>query len=479
MASSIFRINNNALANTAFVNLSNINNQFATAVNRLSTGQRINSSADDPSGYIQVQSFQSQIVGISQAISNAQQATNYAQTANSALDEVVTLLQTARGLALSSANSATMTSSQISANQAQLNSIVSTINNIAANTTYGTTNLLNGSAGTYAVSTSATNVSNISFSGTFNGNAITQNSAVSIEVTTAATEASVAGSNTFAATTTTVTTGSFTINGVTFTTSSGETISQLVAAINNASSQTGVTAAFAAGGGVTLTSTAYGSNAKVNLVDSSGVLLTSAGTSSSTGVDAVATVSVTLSSGVSTATFNSGKGLTLQDNYGNSISLTTSGNAVATTAQDWGEVIAGFATFQIGGNINETTTLSLSNFAASNLGTGVVTGSNLSNINLNTQSNATNALNVIDQAISQVINSQSTIGNFVQNTIQSTINSLNVAKESMQSSQSQLRDIDIAQEMTTFAKLQIMQQSAIAMLAQANSAPQAVLKLLS
>ena len=102
----------------------------------------------------------------------------------------------------------------------------------------------------------------------------------------------------------------------------------------------------------------------------------------------------------------------------------------------------------------------------------------MSNINLNTQANSTNALQVIDQAISQVTTAQSSIGNFVQNSLESTIRSLNVAMESMQSSQSNIRDIDVAQEMTNFARLQIMQQAGIAMLAQANQAPQSVLKLM-
>lgn len=477
MASSIFRINNNALANSSFGNLSKINQDFAKSVNKLSTGQDINSSVDNPAGYIQVQSFRSQIGGIEQAISNSQQAVNYAQTANSALDEVVTLLQNARGLALSSANSATMTSTQIQANQAQLNSIVASVNGIAQNTTYGTIHLLDGSSGTYGVSTSGSNVSNISFTGSFNGNAINQNSTISVQVTTAADQASVAGTATFAAATSTVTTGSFTINGVTFSTSSGETISELVSAINNASKQTGVTAEWTAGGGVTLTSVEYGSAAKLDLVDSSGVLLSSSGSSSATGTDAVGVVNVTLASGVSTATFNSGSGLTLKDNYGNSIELTTSGN-VAGSAAAWGAVVAGNATFQTGANINQTSSLSLQNFASSSLGTGIVTGLNLSNISLNTQANATSALQVIDQAITQVTTAQSDIGNFVQNNIESTMRSLSVAKESIQASQSNIRDVDLAEELTNFAKLQIMQNAALSMLSQANSAPQSVLKLL-
>ncbi|HVT77412.1 MAG TPA: flagellin, partial [Acidimicrobiales bacterium] len=66
----------------------------------------------------------------------------------------------------------------------------------------------------------------------------------------------------------------------------------------------------------------------------------------------------------------------------------------------------------------------------------------------------------------------------VQNRMEHTINSLNVAVENLTASESQIRDTDMASEMTSFTKSQILVQAGTAMLAQANAAPQAVLKLL-
>jgi flagellin len=122
--------------------------------------------------------------------------------------------------------------------------------------------------------------------------------------------------------------------------------------------------------------------------------------------------------------------------------------------------------------------LSLGNFAASQLGTGVVSATNLSNIDITSASGASDALKVIDQAIADVTKSRGAIGNFTRNVLESNVRSLGVAKENLAASESQIRDVDIADEMTNYTKLQILQQSGLSVLAQANSAPQSVLSLL-
>ena len=66
----------------------------------------------------------------------------------------------------------------------------------------------------------------------------------------------------------------------------------------------------------------------------------------------------------------------------------------------------------------------------------------------------------------------------MRNTIESNVRSLNVAKENLSATESSVREVDVAEEMTNFTKQQILQQSGISMLAQANSAPQAVLSLI-
>ena len=70
------------------------------------------------------------------------------------------------------------------------------------------------------------------------------------------------------------------------------------------------------------------------------------------------------------------------------------------------------------------------------------------------------------------------IGSFQRNVVDSNIRSLGVARENLSDTESAIRDVDIAAEMTTFSKLQILQQSGLAVLAQANAQPRAVLSLL-
>ncbi len=472
-----FRINTNISAMGALRNLNSTNIEANRSITRLSTGLRINSGADDPAGLIISETFRAQIAGIDQAVRNNQDAMNFAKTAEGALNEIGTLLKDARALAVAGANSATLSESQVQANQSQLNSIAESISRIAQQTQFGGKKLIDGSAGVVASSISAANVSYINFGGTFNGQAITADSLVTVNVTTDAERASLTGSRTFALATTTMTAGSFSLNGKTFTTSSSDTISDVVAKINESSEVTGVTASWTAGAGVVLTSKAYGANAEVNLNDASGVLLSAAGATSDAGVNAVASVSVTVGGSAATVTFDQGSGLNLRDSYGNTITMTENGNLLA-AATSVGQLNVGTTQFQIGANAGQTAGLSLGNFASSQLGSGVVSGLNLSNLDITSGAAATQAMQVIDKAIEEVSGSRGAIGNFMRNTLESQVRNLGVAKENLAASESAIRDADVAEEMTKFTKLQILQQSGLAMLAQANSAPQSVLSLL-
>jgi flagellin len=94
-----------------------------------------------------------------------------------------------------------------------------------------------------------------------------------------------------------------------------------------------------------------------------------------------------------------------------------------------------------------------------------------------TGANAATALATIDAAITNVTTARSDIGAY-QNRLESTIANLGVAVENLSASKSRITDTDMAEEMTNFSKLQILQQAGTAMLGQANSLPQGVLSLL-
>lgn len=98
-------------------------------------------------------------------------------------------------------------------------------------------------------------------------------------------------------------------------------------------------------------------------------------------------------------------------------------------------------------------------------------------INLGTQAGASSAITAIDDAIESVSTSRANLG-ALQNRFEHTINNLNVTAENLSASESRIRDTDMAQEMMSFTRAQILSQAGTAMLAQANQAPQGVLSLL-
>jgi|SRR5690606_14835330 len=127
-------------------------------------------------------------------------------------------------------------------------------------------------------------------------------------------------------------------------------------------------------------------------------------------------------------------------------------------------------TFHIGANQGQNITLTLANMAASAL-------SGVDSVNISTQSGADAAIATIDGAIKIVSDERAKLGAY-QNRLEHTIANLGVSIENLQAAESRIRDVDMAQEMMTFTKYQILQQASTAMLAQANLAPQSVLQLL-
>ncbi len=473
-----FRINTNITALNALRNLNSNSDMLSQSITRLSTGLKINSAADDPAGLIISEKYKAQISGLDQAIKNSQDGVNYAKTADGALQEVNNLLLSARSLAVAAANTGALSASAIQADQSQLASIASSISRIAQNTQFGSKKLLDGSAGVVSTVTDATKLTSLNIGGTFAGASLATSSGVGVQITQAAAQATIA-SKALAFATTTVAAGSFSLNGTTFTTQATDTAQQVVDKINQASGQTGVKAVYNAGATrIDLTSANYGSTQTINFSDANGVLRgAGAGFTSASGTDALATVTVNATTALFTGSRNNTDGLTLTDADGNSLSLTQGANAVAANAT-MGQVTAGTSQFQVGANANQTANLSLGNFAASNMGTSVAAGVNMSNLDLTTASGANQAIQVIDAAIDQVSTARGQIGNFTTNVLQSNIRSLGVAKENLSAANSSIADTDVASEMTSFTKMQILQSTGMSVLAQANQLPQSVMKLL-
>lgn len=479
------RINTNVQALNALRNLKGTMGELGTSITRLSTGLRINTAADDPAGLIISEGMRAQLKGIEQAVRNSQDAINMTKTAEGALDEVQRLLRNIRGLAVHSANTAVVDSAQLQANQAQVRSTIQSINRIAEQTQWGSKKLLDGTAGVSASVTNIANVSSIYIGGTFNGESV-MGGPVTMVRTTSAERAIVTLAATFASDTSIVgASGAFVVNGYSFSSGGNETLQSLVQKINGMSQTTGVQAAIVGAAGsrqVVLTSTDYGSQFAVNFTDPASILHNAA-TATDAGVNALYSVTVTTGVGAQTVAFQGGRGpkesgLRLSDLEGNSILITEAGNTGMGGATQVGVVSAGSVRFQIGANSNQSIQFSMPSVFSGQLGSGAVPGRTLAEVDLTTQTGAQDAMRIIDAAITQLAQWRGDLGSFQSNFLDSTVRSLGVAQENMSASESQIRDADIAEEMTTYTRLQILQQSGMAMLAQANRQPQNVLQLL-
>ncbi|MDR7866335.1 MAG: flagellin [Sporomusaceae bacterium] len=129
----------------------------------------------------------------------------------------------------------------------------------------------------------------------------------------------------------------------------------------------------------------------------------------------------------------------------------------------------GQATILIGANTGQSLTVDIETMKAASLG--------VSGLKVDTQGAANVAIAVIDTAIQTVATERSKLG-AGQNRLEHTINNLSASSENLSAAESRIRDVDMAKEMMTFTKLNILTQAGTAMLAQANQQPQGVLQLL-
>ncbi len=492
-------INTNITAMNALMNLTNVSNNVATDIQQLSSGLRINSAADNPAGLIISQSLQSQINGLNQAVANSQDANNLIKTADGALSEVSNLLQTIRQLAVHAANTGVNDQVAVQADQTQITSAVGSIQQIAQNTQFDGKNLLNGTSGISAAITDTKDLAGISIGGEFN-NLATQSGTLSLKVTQVATRANVIGTVTYATVNSSMSTasgttigngGTIVINGQSFNITGSDTVQTVLNDINNLSTSTGVSAQFSSANGsgtIVLTQQNYGANFKVVENESNALIAGTAGTSA-VGTNALASVTayalVNGTAQLTTALFTGGvsstdSGLQLTDANGNSILLTEAALTDANTAfpVPMASITSGNLQFQIGANAGQVVYASLGNVSAANLGTTVIAGQSVATIDVTTAQGAANAMNITDAAIQQVSTLRAQLGAFESDTLNPTIQYLGVGAENLSAAQSQIQDTNVAASVVDMTKNQIIEQAATGVLAQANTEPQLVLKLI-
>ena len=176
-----------------------------------------------------------------------------------------------------------------------------------------------------------------------------------------------------------------------------------------------------------------------------------------------------VSAGVNTTIFNADRSQSVIINY----ALTSQGGTETINDTDQSLV------FQIGANVGQTTAIGLRNMSASSLGKNIPGNmwSSLAKIDVTTVQGAQDAQSIIDASINEVSTTRGSLGSFQKNTLESNLRNLRIASQNLTASESQIRDTDMAEEMSEYTKNQILVQAGMAMLAQANQMPQTVLQL--
>lgn len=141
---SSLSVNTNINAISAFNNLERTDQQLTTAMNRLSSGLKVQTAADDPAGFVVSQYLSNQAGGYGVAVSNGQNAVSVLQVAMGALNQSSSILQTMEQLATQSANGGAADATAQAADQQQFQALQGELDQIANTTQFGQTQLLNG-----------------------------------------------------------------------------------------------------------------------------------------------------------------------------------------------------------------------------------------------------------------------------------------------------------------------------------------------
>jgi flagellin len=511
-------LNTNIASLNAQNNLSGSQAQLNQSLERLSSGLRINSAADDAAGLAISQQFTTQINGTNQAVSNANDAVSEAQTTAGALNTIVNNLQSIRTLAVESANGSNSASDRSALNN-QVQQQIAEISQIAQQTTFNGLNVLNGSSGTtvYQVGANVGNTIAVSLQQGVASNQIGQFSTAT-GGTVGNTALTPLATATISDGTSTATIGP-TANYVGSTPQQGATSAFAKAAAINGAGLQGVTASAATvaadtavfasiGAGPATAPSTY--NLSINgTAIYSGALNVATGTTLSSSQVAAQINLFTGTTGVTASVNTVANGtspvgaITLSNSDGSDIQvgqLVTEGTGATAgggfTAAFAGTTVAGAVTTQGKVTLTDSKPVTLTDVggggSAVALGfvSGVATGlsqtgsgataatATLANQNVLTVAGANNTISSVDAALSTVSAFQSQLG-AIQNRFTAAVSNLQSTAQNLTQSRSTIQDADFAQETANLTQAQVLEQAGISVLAQANQQPQLILKLLA
>ncbi|MBV9826711.1 MAG: flagellar protein FlaB [Alphaproteobacteria bacterium] len=498
MLSGVINTNVNALY--ALNSLSNTASAANTLEQQLSSGQSINSPADNPAGYIAAQGFTTQIGGTEQAISNVNQAISLVQTADGSVTQQVNILQQLRTIAAQSANGIN-SSQQLQSLQQVVSQLQTQVTTISQQAVFSGLNLLDGSLNgvQFQVGSSEGQTIGLSIASTAANNLGSYQSASKsggIYSTAGSATGGVGDTSGNSFTVTSGTTqGAFTAGAVAVSGSAGsasatvtgvaESAQDVAASINQITPQTNVSAL--ANTSVAFTVTSGSISFKLG---------NGSGTSATNSVDISATVTSVTQSGLQslvsainqqtgttgiTATVNSSNQLILNQGNGDNISISSfaaGGGSLAAGGVTIGGAGATSATVQGLVTLQSNQNFAIDDTTAGSIGLGSTSSlSNLSSVNVSTTSGANAALNVVDYALQQLENIGAQLG-AVQQRLQATASNLQSTDTNLTTARSIVQDANIPQVTSKLTTQQILQQAGVSALAQSSSLEQSYLKLL-
>jgi flagellin len=509
------RINTNVQSLIAQRVLGQNNQGLSTALERLSTGVKINRGKDDPAGLIASENLRSEQKALNQAIANSDRADQVVNIAEGGLQEVSSLLTEVQALVTATASRAGLSNEEKQANQLQIDSILQTIDRVASSTNFQGIKLLNGNFD-FKTSGVAGGVSDFRVNAAkFSGSTLT----VDVQVTGSAQQAglflSAGGSSVDLGTGSSLVlevAGSLGSRELSF--ASGTSITAIRDAINTFKDVTGVEASVS-GNGIKLVSTEFGSaeNLSVKIIDSGGINSTDNGGAGATNrgiyrltdtnfnaANASAFTSFTsASNGVNdtgrnlAATINGiqatavGKTARINTDFLDvEVSLNTATartlGAVGGTSGAF-TITGGGADFQLASRVDIAgkVSLGIQDVATRKLGNSTVgtldrlaagKGNNVVNGDLN------GAQKIVSEAIKQVSSLRGRLGAFQKNTVGATVRSLGISLENTAAAQSVIRDSDFAAETAQLTRSQILVSASTNILSLANQQPNTALQLL-
>ena len=491
-------INTNTASLVAQAAQANTNKAMDTAMERLSTGKRINTAADDAAGMAISTRMESQIRGIQMAMKNAGDGQSLIDTTEGAHDEITNILQRMRELSVQAVNDTNVTADRVSL-QSEVTQLIAEIDRIANQTTWNGVAVLDGTFTSKTMQIGAEANQTLSFGvdsvksadlGSYKTELASQ--AYNTSGTDLAADTLAVTGHLGTASVTVATTDVSAVTGTSATT--GETALNIAAGVNAVTSSTGVSAtaktqvelsALAAAGAInfSINGTSIGSTTVDVATDLRGIRDAINAISGTTGITAAmgsnnSKVVLTSATGnnIDITSYSSNDALTFKN-------LNSSGSAVSTLTLD----ADAQASATVGDNASARGYVILKNEEAFNVdattgspyadATASMSGNNVSSIDIGTASGAASAIDVIDAALSKINSARGDLG-AISNRLDSTISNLTNIKVNIETSQSRIQDADFAAETSNLTKSQILSQAATAMLAQANASKQSVLSLL-